>query len=128
MTAADSSGARLIDTAPESASRPANPSATARRRVSDDAQLPVGHGAQPRQIVVVDEFGGERQHRPLAPVEQDRLAAAQRDDRRVEHPPPDDGSRDNSADSSRDGPEDSPGDCDEINRSAKALTLVVSRA
>ena len=53
-----------------------------------DAQLPVRHGAQPRQIVVVDEFGGERQHRPLAPVEQDRLAAAQRDNCRVEHPPP----------------------------------------
>ena len=52
-----------------------------------DAQLPVGHGAQPRQIVVVDELGGERQHRPLAPVEQDRLAAPQRDDCRVEHPP-----------------------------------------
>ena len=53
-----------------------------------DAQLPVRHGAQPRQIVVVDELGGEREQRLLAPVEQDRFAAPQRDDRRVEHPPP----------------------------------------
>ena len=53
----------------------------------DDAQLPVGHRAQPRQVVVGDKLGGERQHRPLAPVEQYRLAAAQRDDGDFEHPP-----------------------------------------
>ncbi len=50
-------------------------------------QRPLGDRAQPRQIVVVDEFGGERQDgltlaRSVAD-EQHRVAAAQRDDRRV---------------------------------------------
>ena len=50
------------------------------------AQRPVRHRTQPRQIVVVDEFGGERQDRRIAADEQHRFAASQRDDRRVERP------------------------------------------
>ena len=93
MTAADSCGAREIDTAPGERVAPGQSQRHRAAPGQHDAQLPVRHGAQPRQIVVVDKLGGERQQRLLASVEQHRLAAAQRDDRRVEHPPPERGAQ-----------------------------------
>ena len=48
------------------------------------AQLVARHCAQAREIGVGDEFGGEGEDCRLAPVEQHRLAPAQRNDRRVE--------------------------------------------